>query len=437
MAKNEGEEGIAICWLRRDLRLFDNTALYNALNSGRPVQVVFIFDPAILNTLSNKKDRRVNFIYRQLEKINSELSQFGASLLVLYDLPKMAFEKLIFEYPVQKVFINHDYEPYARTRDKEVSEFLLAHGVEFHSYKDQVIFEKDEVLKPDGTPYTVFTPYSKKWKEQLYQNAVPNFPSEDFLSNLLKRPNKPIVSLAEIGFETTNPEVAEADLSEELIKQYHKNRDLPYIDGTSKAGVHLRFGTVSVRHLVKQALQQNETWLNELIWREFFMTILYHFPHVEHHNFRRKYDRIQWRNNETEFELWCRGETGYPLVDAGMRQLNETGWMHNRVRMVVAGFLCKHLLIDWRWGEAYFAEKLLDYELASNNGNWQWAAGTGCDAAPYFRIFNPESQLKKFDPKLEYVKTWIKDFRAGYLEPIVDHKFARARALETYKKALN
>ncbi|WZL89668.1 deoxyribodipyrimidine photo-lyase [Salinimicrobium sp. 3283s] len=437
MAKNEGEEGIAICWLRRDLRLFDNTALYHALNSGRPVQVIFIFDPAILNTLSNKKDRRVNFIYRQLEKINAKLSHFGASLLVLHDLPKKAFEKLIFKYPVQEVFINHDYEPYARTRDKEVSEFLLAHGVEFHSYKDQVIFEKDDVLKPDGTPYTVFTPYSKKWKEQLYQKAVPDFASEDFLSNLLKRPNKPIVSLAEIGFETIDPEVAEADLSKELIKYYHKNRDLPYIDGTSKAGAHLRFGTISVRHLVKQALQQNEPWLNELIWREFFMMILYHFPHVEHHNFRRKYDRIQWRNNETEFELWCRGETGYPLVDAGMRQLNETGWMHNRVRMVVAGFLCKHLLIDWRWGEAYFAEKLLDYELASNNGNWQWAAGTGCDAAPYFRIFNPESQLKKFDPKLEYVKTWIKDFRAGYLEPIVDHKFARARALETYKKALN
>jgi deoxyribodipyrimidine photo-lyase len=437
MAKNEGEEGIAICWLRRDLRLFDNTALYHALNSGRPVQVIFIFDPAILNTLSNKKDRRVNFIYRQLEKINAELSQFGASLLVLHDLPKKAFEKLIFEYPVQEVFINHDYEPYARTRDKEVSEFLLAHGVEFHSYKDQVVFEKDDVLKPDGTPYTVFTPYSKKWKEKLYQNAVPNFASEDFLSNLLKRPNKPIVSLAEIGFETIDPEVAEADLSEELIKQYHKNRDLPYIDGTSKAGVHLRFGAVSVRHLVKKALLQNETWLNELIWREFFMMILYHFPHVEHHNFRRKYDRIQWQNNEKGFDLWCRGETGYPLVDAGMRQLNETGWMHNRVRMVVAGFLCKHLLIDWRWGEAYFAEKLLDYELASNNGNWQWAAGTGCDAAPYFRIFNPESQLKKFDPKLEYVKTWIKDFRAGYLEPIVNHKFARARALETYKKALN
>jgi deoxyribodipyrimidine photo-lyase len=437
MAKNEGEEGIAICWLRRDLRLFDNTALYHALNSGRPVQVIFIFDPAILNTLSNKKDRRVNFIYRQLEKINAELSQFGASLLVLHDLPKKAFEKLIFEYPVQEVFINHDYEPYARTRDKEVSEFLLAHGVEFHSYKDQVVFEKDDVLKPDGTPYTVFTPYSKKWKEKLYQNAVPNFASEDFLSNLLKRPNKPIVSLAEIGFETIDPEVAEADLSEELIKQYHKNRDLPYIDGTSKAGVHLRFGAVSVRHLVKKALLQNETWLNELIWREFFMMILYHFPHVEHHNFRRKYDRIQWQNNEKGFDLWCRGETGYPLVDAGMRQLNETGWMHNRVRMVVAGFLCKHLLIDWRWGEAYFAEKLLDYELASNNGNWQWAAGTGCDAAPYFRIFNPESQLNKFDPKLEYVKTWIKDFRAGYLEPIVNHKFARARALETYKKALN
>ncbi|UZH55948.1 deoxyribodipyrimidine photo-lyase [Salinimicrobium tongyeongense] len=437
MAKNEGEEGIAVCWLRRDLRLFDNTALYHALKSGLPVQVIFIFDPAILQSLPQKKDRRVAFIHRQLEKINAELSQFGASLFVLHDLPEKAFEKLIFEYPVREVYTNHDYEAYARSRDKAVSDFLLAHHVQFHSYKDQVIFEKEEVLKPNGTPYTVFTPYSRKWKEQLQQNGVPGFPSEDYLPKLLKKPNKPILSLAEIGFETTDPEVAEADLSEELIKHYHKNRDLPYIDGTSRAGVHLRFGTVSIRHLVKQALQQNEAWLNELIWREFFMMILYHFPHVEQHNFRRKYDRIQWRNNEKEFEAWCRGETGYPLVDAGMRQLNETGWMHNRVRMVVAGFLCKHLLIDWRWGEAYFAEKLLDYELASNNGNWQWAAGTGCDSAPYFRIFNPESQLKKFDPKLEYVKTWIKDFRAGYLEPIVDHKFARARALETYKKALS
>lgn len=436
MAKAE-EPGIAICWLRRDLRLFDNAALYHALNSGLPVQVIFIFDPDILKTLSSKEDRRVAFIHKELAKINSRLSEVEASLLVLYDLPKKAFEKLILEYPVREVFANHDYEPYARRRDKEIDDLLKGKGIDFDTYKDQVIFEKAEVLKPDGTPYTVFTPYSKKWKEQMHLQSIPEFPSEDLLSNLLKKANKPIPSLKEIGFEKVDLHIPEADLSEGLIQQYHKTRDLPFMEGTSKAGMHLRFGTVSVRHLVRQALQQNETWLSELIWREFFMMILYYFPYVEHNNFRRKYDRVQWRNNEREFELWCRGETGYPLVDAGMRQLNETGWMHNRVRMVVAGFLCKHLLIDWRWGEAYFAEKLLDYELASNNGNWQWAAGTGCDSAPYFRIFNPESQLKKFDPKLKYIKTWIKDFRAGYLEPVVDHKFARARALETYKKALN
>nr|WP_029033875.1 deoxyribodipyrimidine photo-lyase [Salinimicrobium terrae] len=431
------EQRIAIFWLRRDLRLFDNTGLYYALNSGLPVQVIFIFDPEILNTLPNKEDRRVAFIHQELEKINLKLKEFDASLLVLHEVPKKAFEKLIFEYPVREVFLNHDYEPYARKRDKEVKDLLNKNNVGFSSYKDQVIFEKLEVMKPDGTPYTVFTPYSKKWKHEIHRQSVPEFPSETLLSNLLKKANKPILSLEEIGFKNVDPDVPEADLSEGLIKDYDKKRDLPYVEGTSRAGIHLRFGTVSVRQLVKQALQQNETWLNELIWREFFMMILYHFPHVEHQNFRRKYDRIPWRNNEREFELWCRGETGYPLVDAGMRQLNETGWMHNRVRMVVAGFLCKHLLIDWRWGEAYFAEKLLDYELASNNGNWQWAAGTGCDSAPYFRIFNPESQLKKFDSELEYVKTWIKDFRAGYIEPIVEHKFGRARALETYKKALN
>ena len=436
MAKTLKKE-IAVCWLRRDLRLFDNAALYHALNSRFPVLVIFIFDPKILSTLPHREDRRLAFIHRQLEKINSQLSTYGSSLLVIHEVPKKAFKKLIFEYPVREVYTNNDYEPYALKRDEEVEAFLHENNISFHSSKDQVIFEKDEIMKPAGTPYTVFTPYSKKWKEQLYRESVPHFPSEELLSNLLKMPKNPIPSLEDIGFLDVDLDIPEADLSEALIKDYHKNRDLPYVKGTSKAGVHLRFGTVSIRQLVKQALQQNETWLNELIWREFFMMILYHFPHVEQHNFRRKYDRINWRNNEEEFKLWCRGETGYPLVDAGMRQLNETGWMHNRVRMVVAGFLCKHLLIDWRWGEAYFAEKLVDYELASNNGNWQWAAGTGCDSAPYFRIFNPESQLKKFDPDLKYVKTWIPNFRAGYLEPIVEHKFARARALETYKKALN
>lgn len=436
MAKTLKKE-IAICWLRRDLRLFDNAALYHALNSRFPVLVVFIFDPKILFTLPHREDRRLAFIHRQLEKINAQLSTYDSSLLVVHEVPKKAFKKLIFEYPVREVYTNNDYEPYALKRDEEVEAFLHENNISFHSSKDQVIFEKADIMKPDGTPYTVFTPYSKKWKEQLYRESVPHFPSEELLSNLFKMPKNPLPSLQDIGFLDVDLNIPEADLSEGLIKDYQKNRDLPYMKGTSKAGVHLRFGTVSIRQLVKQALQQNETWLNELIWREFFMMILYHFPHVEQHNFRRKYDRINWRNNEEEFELWCRGETGYSLVDAGMRQLNETGWMHNRVRMVVAGFLCKHLLIDWRWGEAYFAEKLVDYELASNNGNWQWAAGTGCDSAPYFRIFNPESQLKKFDPDLKYVKTWIPNFRAGYLEPIVEHKFARARALETYKKALN
>lgn len=431
------DKEIAICWLRRDLRLFDNAALYHALNSGFPVLVVFIFDLEILETLPSRKDRRVTFIHKQLVKLNEELSQHGSSLLVLHDHPKKAFQKVIFEYPVKKVFTNHDYEPYARSRDKEIAEFLAQKGIEFHSFKDQVIFEKEEVMKPDGTPYTVFTPYSKQWKHRLHREGIPDFPSENLLHNLSKMPKRKVILVEELGFKSSEIDIPNPDFSEKLIKDYHNTRNLPGISGTSMAGVHLRFGTVSIRRLVKQAMQQNETWLNELIWREFFMMILWHFPHVEHENFRSKYDRIPWRNNEEEFALWCKGETGYPLVDAGMRQLNETGWMHNRVRMVTAGFLTKHLLIDWRWGEAYFAGKLLDYELASNNGNWQWAAGTGCDSAPYFRIFNPESQLKKFDPNLEYIKTWIKDFRAGYLEPIVEHKFARARALETYKKALN
>lgn len=436
MEENIKEE-ITIFWLRRDLRLFDNAALYHALKGGNRVLIIFIFDPDILTTLPDKKDRRIAFIHNRLAELHEQLRKYKSSLMVLHDLPKKAFEKLIFEYRVKQVFTNHDYEPYARRRDREIANLLEEKNISFTTYKDQVIFEKDEILKSDGKPYTVFTPYSRQWKHRLHQDGLPVFPSEEFLNNLLKMPSKDLPSLEDIGFEPVPEMEVQLDLSESLIRNYHETRNLPAISGTSRVGVHLRFGTLSVRHLVKQALEQNETWLNELIWREFFMMILWHFPYVEHQNFRSKYDRIQWRNNEREFELWCKGETGFPLVDAGMRQLNETGWMHNRVRMVVAGFLTKHLLIDWRWGETYFAGKLLDYELASNNGNWQWAAGTGCDAAPYFRIFNPESQLKKFDPELEYVRTWIPGFRAGYLQPLVDHKFARARALETYKKVLD
>ncbi|MGB7842870.1 MAG: deoxyribodipyrimidine photo-lyase [Salinimicrobium sp.] len=428
---------VNVCWLRRDLRLFDNAALYHALQSEQPVLVLFIFDRNILEKLSDKKDKRVSFIHKQLEKLNEQLQKKGSSLIVKHEVPKRAFLELLEEYRVQGVFTNRDYEPYAISRDEEIGNFLADKNIDFLTFKDQVIFEKQEILKSDGTPYTVFTPYSNRWKERLAKQSIPVYASEDLLDNLFKMPKREVPSLEEIGFEPSGFEVPTADLSEGLIKKYHETRNLPGVNGTSYAGVHLRFGTLSVRQLVAQARQQNEVWLNELIWREFFMMILYHFPEVVDHNFKRKYDRLQWRNNEREFERWCRGETGFPLVDAGMRQLNETGWMHNRVRMLVAGFLTKHLLIDWRWGEAYFAEKLLDYELASNNGNWQWAAGTGCDSAPYFRIFNPETQLKKFDPDLKYVKSWIKDFRPGYIEPLVDHKFARARALEVYKKALN
>ena len=426
---------ISVVWLRRDLRVVDNAALYHALKGDFPVLLLFIFDKNILEKLSHAEDRRVDFIHQQLEKINSEAGKKGSSVIVLHDFPKKAFERVLMEFDVADVYANRDYEPYARERDQEISRYLSSRKIPFKTFKDQVIWEGSEILKSDASPYTVFTPYANKWKEGLQWSSVEEYPSEGFLERLYKMEGREVPSLKEIRFRKTGFKMENPDLSEVFLQNYDRTRNLPALEGTSRVGVHLRFGTVSIRELVKLALRNSDRWLAELIWREFFMMILYHFPEVEKNNFRRKYDRIEWRNNEKEFDLWTRGKTGYPLVDAGMRQLNETGWMHNRVRMVVAGFLTKHLLIDWRWGEAYFAEKLVDYELASNNGNWQWAAGTGCDAAPYFRIFNPSTQIKKFDPKLEYVKTWIKDYRADYLSPIVDHSFARARALDAYKKA--
>lgn len=427
---------VSICWFRRDLRTSDNTALYHALKSGLPVLIVFVFDPLILQKLPDKKDKRVNFIYQALANLNKDLSQYGSSLLVLHATPVSAFEQLIHDFDVKMVFTNHDYEPYAIDRDGKISDLLASKNIAFKSFKDQVIFEKSEVMKSDGSPYTVFTPYSRVWKQKYLEREPEILHSEKLLSNLYQTPALKFPELSEIGFEETGPIFLAPVPDEQTILNYHDTRNIPSLNGTSQLGVHLRFGTISVRSLVKLAERLNEQWLNELIWREFFMMILYHFPHVVNGSFKKKYDQIRWRNNEQEFQLWCKGETGYPIVDAGMRQLNETGWMHNRVRMIVASFLCKHLLIDWRWGEAYFAEKLLDYELASNNGNWQWAAGSGCDAAPYFRIFNPAEQTKKFDPQLVYIKTWIKDFHPGYLEPIVVHEVARKRALEVYKKSL-
>lgn len=428
---------ISICWLRRDLRLFDNTALFHALKSQYPVLVLFIFDKLILEQLTDKSDKRVNFIHQALAKINDELVQNGSSLYVLHDNPVSAFANICEQFEVEEVYTNHDYEPYATERDSRINEVLAANQIPFYTYKDQVIFEKSEVMKSDGSPYTVYTPYSKVWKQKYLSEAEANFPSEKHLDNLLKTPPFNFPSLSEIGFQKADDIYPEPIINEDIILHYHDTRNIPATDGTTQLGIHLRFGTVSIRQLARLANRLNQQWLNELIWREFFMMILFHFPHVVNHSFKKKYDGISWRNNEEEFKLWCKGETGYPIVDAGMRQLNETGWMHNRVRMIVASFLTKHLLIDWRWGEAYFAEKLLDYELSSNNGNWQWAAGCGCDAAPYFRIFNPTEQTRKFDPQLKYIKTWIKDFSPYYLAPIVEHTFARKRALEVYKKALS
>ena len=428
---------VSIFWFRRDLRLFDNNALFNALTGKYPVLPIFIFDPDILDKLSDKKDKRVEFIRQTLEQLNKILKQSGSSIYVLHEKVEKAFDKLAEEYTIKEVYANHDYEPYAINRDLIIKAQLESKNIIFKTFKDQVIFEKSEVMKSDGTPYTIFTPYSRKWKEKFYQQSLINFSSELHFSSFYKYLDFSIPSLKDIGFENTNLDLPEPIITEERIRNYQETRNLPSVEGPSQISVPLRFGTVSVRHLVKLALNWNEQWLNELIWREFFMMILFHFPNVVSQSFKKKYDKIQWRNNEKEFEAWCKGETGYPIVDAGMRQLNETGLMHNRVRMITAGFLCKHLLIDWRWGEAYFAQKLLDYELSSNNGNWQWAAGSGCDSAPYFRIFNPTAQTLKFDPKLKYIKTWIKDFRVDYLLPVVDHEFGRKRALEVYKRAVN
>jgi deoxyribodipyrimidine photo-lyase len=428
---------ISICWLRRDLRLNDHSALYHALMSNYPVLVIFVFDPEILDKLSDKEDKRIAFILKQLNKINAELSNYDSGLMVLHEQLIPAFEKLKSEFTIKEVYTNNDYEPYALIRDSKVAEYLSQEGISFKTFKDQVIFEKAEIMKSDGTPYTVFTPYSRRWKEHFSKFQLQEYPSERYLSKCIRINSQTIPEAEDIGFKNLELDLPLLNIEEETIRNYHLTRNLPSVNGTSHVSTHLRFGTISVRYLVKLAIKWNEQWLNELIWREFFMMILFHYPHVVTKSFKKKYDQIIWRNDEIEFQAWCSGQTGYPIVDAGMRQLNETGFMHNRIRMVVASFLCKHLLIDWRWGEAYFAQKLLDYELSSNNGNWQWASGSGCDSAPYFRIFNPTAQTLKFDPKLTYIKTWINDFRIDYLSPIVQHEFARKRALETYKNALN
>ena len=422
---------ISIFWYRRDLRLEDNTGLFEALNENENVLPIFIFDDSILDELP-EDDARVNFIYESLSKINKQLNNHNASLQIFKGQIDDVWEKLVTTYDIQKVYSNKDYEPYAIKRDQKIKEFLNSKGIEMKTFKDQVIFEEDEIVKADGKPYTVFTPYKRKWLEKFTKvnlNLIVNF--DNFYKKIIDFP-----TLNQLGLKNSPVKVKNYSLKN--VSTYSETRNFPNLDSTSYLSPHLRFGTISVRQIITELKNKSETFLSELIWREFFMQIIFHFPHVVTKNFRPKYDGIKWVNNKEDYDNWCQGKTGYPLVDAGMRQLNETGYMHNRVRMVTAGFLCKHLLIDWRYGEAYFAKKLLDYELSSNNGNWQWAAGTGCDAAPYFRIFNPIEQLKKFDKTLTYTKKWVKDFDTlEYPKPIVDHKYARNRALEAYKKGIN
>lgn len=427
------EQPVVIHWFRRDLRLKDNISLQNALNSGFRVLPIFIFDTNILKCLE-KEDKRISFIYQALENLNIELEGFNSRLSIFLGTPATVFDELAETIPVYAVYTNNDYEPYAIERDETVGRLLKLRGIGFHSFKDQVSFEKDEVVKDNGRPYTVFTPYSRKWNYQLSNNPQLSGSSNHSTSeNYVELAKKPMIPLKETGFQEIKGIFQGPVLDEEIIINYDKTRNFPFLHGTSGLSVHLRFGTISIRQLVGKATQLNLTWLKELQWREFFMQILWHFPQVVDKPFKTQFERIQWRNNEEEFHRWCYGETGYPLVDAGMRELNETGMMHNRVRMVTAGFLTKHLLIDWRWGAEWFAGKLLDFELASNNGNWQWAAGTGCDAAPYFRIFNPVSQAVTFDPENLYIRKWVPEYNSSiYPKPLVEHSFARNRCLNAY-----
>jgi deoxyribodipyrimidine photo-lyase len=436
-------------WFRRDLRLEDNAGLYHALKSSNPVLPLFIFDKNILDDLEDKADARVSFIHQEISRLQEELKALGSSLLVRHGNPADVWKELPTEYQIGDVYTNHDFEPYARDRDASVQQILQELGINFHSFKDHVIFEKNEIVKDDGSPYTVFTPYSRKWLATLHSRKEADdngaetlfylnpYPTEKYFDNFLKTTPFKLSALSELGFLETSTTYPPSVVTQRLIQHYGQTRDYPGINGTSRLGIHFRFGTISIREKARKALSISPIFLNELIWRDFYAMILWHFPHVVSGPFRKEYAFIEWRNEEEEFRCWCEGRTGYPIVDAGMRELNATGYMHNRVRMITASFLTKHLLIDWRWGEAYFAKKLLDFDLASNNGGWQWAAGCGTDAAPYFRIFNPASQMEKFDKDLLYVKKWVPEFGTDrYTPPVVEHKAARERCLMVYKHAL-
>lgn len=431
------KQRLALFWFRRDLRLHDNAGLYAALSSGLPVVPVFLFDEEILSRLQDKDDKRVSFIYAALLQMQAKIAEAGSTLDIRYGKPADVFQKLLQDYRPAAVYTNRDYEPGAVQRDEAIRRLLAEHGTTFHTAKDQVIFEKCEVVKDDGLPYSVYTPYCKRWKSVLAKEHLKPYPSERRLDGLYKQMPREIPSLRRMGFVFDESVSALPSVDKAIIRHYHQTRDTPSVQGTTHLGVHLRFGTGSIRRLVATALELNETFLGELIWREFFMQMLWHQPRLVNEACKKEYDNINWRANEEEFDRWCKGQTGYPIVDAGMRELNETGFMHNRVRMIAASFLVKDLLIDWRWGEAYFARKLLDFELASNNGNWQWVAGCGCDAAPYFRVFNPTLQAKKFDPQSKYIKKWVPEAESGdYPAPMVAHDEAKERCLKAYKAAV-
>lgn len=429
---------ITLFWFRRDLRLEDNVGLSQALKSQPSVLPLFIFDTTILNDLKDPVDGRVQFIHHCIQSLQNELATKNSSILVVQGRPLQVFKTLLETYRVQAVYCNEDYESYARSRDAQVKALLAENGISFHSFKDQMIFAPTDVLKSDGNPYTVYTAYKNKWKSLLKSNHLQSvYPDQDW-GQLLSGVPVAIPTLESLGFKAGNFYFPPMEMNETIIRSYHKTRDYPYLaTGTTRLGLHLRFGTISIRELARKALEWNEIFLDELVWREFFMMILAHFPQVVTQSFKKAYDRIQWLNDPADFARWCQGQTGFPMIDAGMRQLNQTGYMHNRVRMIVANFLTKLLLIDWRWGEAYLAQKLLDFELAANNGNWQWSAGTGCDAQPYFRIFNPQTQIEKFDPEHKYLRQWLPDFGTPtYPPPMVDYTFARNRALTIYKQAI-
>lgn len=443
------ERKIALCWLRRDLRLNDQAALYHALRSGYPVLPLFIFDREILDELE-PDDARVTFIHQQIEALREQLAGLGSAMIVRYGNPLVVWPQILDEFRVAAVFTNRDYEPYAVQRDRQVAALLEQQGVTFHTFKDHVIFEADEVLKDDGKPYTVFTPYSRKWRARLDSRLqtgtdgqaesfyLSSYPTEQYFAQLLQTPPMPVPSLHDMGFKVSKIAFPPPSIPSGVVRHYDKTRDLPALEqGTSRLGIHFRFGTISIREKARAARKLNDTYLNELIWRDFYSQILAHFPHVVEGPFKPQYARIPWREAPEDFKKWCEGRTGYPLVDAGMRQLNTTGYMHNRVRMVAASFLTKHLLLNWQQGETYFAQKLLDFDLASNSGGWQWAAGCGTDAAPYFRVFNPLEQAKKFDPEYKYIRRWVPEFGTpAYPAPMVEHRFARERCLATFSKAL-